>query len=322
MTSTVHIAGVAAELPAQGTRLEALQACGELHGSAALLAESGFGLCRISDVPASTLAERAVARLLAQTGTDPASVPLLVSASALPPSMLVPRWGARSMLEVPAGGHDLTRFGAMRLQHRLGLTHARVLGVAEAGCVALLQAVWLAQCVMAHEGLERAVCVSADVMPAGFRREVLHSVMSDAGCAVLLERGDGPCRLLAHGQLCNGWYWDADERGNELLAAYYPAGRRLVERTLGGLGLGMDDIACVLPNNVSLRSWQVMSRVLGLPLERVYTDNIARNGHAMACDNFVNLADARAAGRLRTGDRALLYGFGLGAHWACAVIEA
>jgi 3-oxoacyl-[acyl-carrier-protein] synthase-3 len=317
----VRIAGVAVEEPALVRDVEWLQAQGLLKTPAAQLRESGFGTCRISHVSASELALRALRRLLEDTCTPPERVQLLVTASALPPSAIVPRADTLSMCEQPVSGLDLTRYTAARVQHEAGLEGARVLGVTELGCVALLNAVWLAHRLMDQEGWDTAVCVNADVMPRQLGREVLYSLMSDAGCAVLLRRGDVGHRMLHHAQMSKGFYWDAERCHNELLASYYPTGKRLIANALQRCGMTLDDIACVLPNNVSRRSWEVMCQVLRLPMDKVYSGNIARHGHAMASDNFINLRDALREGRVKPGDRVLLFGFGLGAHWACSVVE-
>jgi 3-oxoacyl-[acyl-carrier-protein] synthase-3 len=314
------VAAVAAETPARVCDVEWLEAHGLVQTPAAQLRDSGFAQCRIADVSADALAFQAIRRLLDDSGTAASAVQLLVTATALPTSAVVPAAGDRSMLDRPAADTSLTRYGVTRLQHALSLVNARTLGVTELGCVSLLNAVWLAHRLMDQEGWDTAVCVNADVMPAGLPRETLYSVMSDAACAVLLQRGRGH-RLLHHSQMTKGFYWDAQACRQELLAAYYPTAKRLIANALAHCGLSLDDIACVLPNNVSLRSWEAMCQVLRLPIGRVYTDNIARHGHAMASDPFINLHDAVRAGRLRSGDRALLFGFGLGAHWACAVIE-
>jgi len=319
--SAVVIGAIAVEHPALVREVEELESLHLLDSPAAQLRDSGFAQCRIAEVPASTLAHRAVQRLLADGRIAAESVQLLVTASAMPTSSVVPRDGALSIMEHPPSGLDLTCYGSTRVQHELGLVNARTLGITELGCVALLEAVWLAHRLMDQEGWDTAVCVSADVMPPGLKREVLHSLMSDAGCAVLLTRGPGGHRLLHHAQMTKGFYWDAQACRNELLAAYYPTARRLIANALAHCGLTLDDIACVLPNNVSRRSWEALCAVLRLPIERVYTDNIARHGHAMGADQFINLQDAVRAGRVRRGDRALLFGFGLGAHWACSVVE-
>jgi len=317
----VCVSAVACEWPANLCSVEQLETAGLLQSPAAQLRDSGFNQCRISDLPASTLARRAVERLLANSGMPAKQVRLLVTASSLPPNALVPRGCATTVLDRPYAGLDLTRFTGTRLQYELQLSGARTIGVTELGCVSLLNAVWMAHRLMDQEGWDAAICVNADVMPQALGREVLYSVMSDVACAVLLTRGSDGHRLLHHGQMTKGFYWDAQACPGELLAAYYPTGKRLIANTLAQAGLTLDDIACVLPNNASRRSWEAMCEVLRLPIERVYTDNIARHGHAMASDQFINLHDAVRAGRVSRGDRALLFGFGLGAHWACSVVQ-
>lgn len=319
--SGVGIGAVACEWPANVCTVEQLEAAGLLQTPAAQLRDSGFAQCRVSDLPACTLARRAVQRLLDESGTPAKDVRLLVTATALPPNALVPRSCATTALDQPPAGLDLTRYTGTRLQHELQLSSARTIGVTELGCVSLLGAVWMAHRLMDQEGWDAAICVNADVMPQSLGREVLYSVMSDVACAVLLTRGAGGHRLLHHAQMTKGFYWDAQACSGEVLAAYYPTAKRLIANTLAQAGLTLDDIACVLPNNVSRRSWEAMCDVLRLPIERVYTDNIARHGHAMASDQFINLHDAVRAGRVRRGDRVLLFGFGLGAHWACSVVE-
>lgn len=317
----VHVGAVAYETPAIDCDVYELEARGLLQTPARTLHESGFERCRIAQDPPCTMARRAVQKLLEETGTRPEAVQLLVTASAMPTSTMVPPGDARTLFERTAQGLDITRYTGTRVQHELKLVNARTLGVTELGCVALLEAVWLAHRLMDEEGWDTAVCVNADLMPEGFPREILHSVISDSACAVLLTRDPAGHRIVAHGQMTRGFYWDAQATPGELLAAYYPTGKRLIANTLAKCGLGWDDIACVIPNNVSRRSWEAMCDVLRLPMDRVYTDNIARCGHAMAADQFINLHDALQAGRIKRGDRVLLYGFGLGAHWACSVVE-
>jgi 3-oxoacyl-[acyl-carrier-protein] synthase-3 len=73
---------------------------------------------------------------------------------------------------------------------------------------------------------------------------------------------------------------------------------------------------------VSARSWEILLGLLRLPNARLWTRNIARDGHTLAGDNFINLADAIDAGDVRPGDRVVLFSFGYGAHWSCITVEA
>jgi 3-oxoacyl-[acyl-carrier-protein] synthase-3 len=76
-------------------------------------------------------------------------------------------------------------------------------------------------------------------------------------------------------------------------------------------GLAWDDIAVVLPHNVNRVSWVRLARVLDLPLERVYLDNVAAQAHSFSADAFINYVDARAAGQLRPGDPYLMTASGI-----------
>ena len=83
----------------------------------------------------------------------------------------------------------------------------------------------------------------------------------------------------------------------------------------------MDDIALIIPHNVSLRSWEILGRLIRCPAERIYTNNIAKVGHTIASDNLLNLRHATEAGLVRKGDYMLLFTFGYGSNWASMVVQ-
>jgi 3-oxoacyl-[acyl-carrier-protein] synthase-3 len=72
---------------------------------------------------------------------------------------------------------------------------------------------------------------------------------------------------------------------------------------------------------VSRRSWEILLQLTGLAADQLYADNIAAKGHVISGDNFINLKDAGDSGRLRSGDRLLLFNFGFGASWSCLLVE-
>jgi 3-oxoacyl-[acyl-carrier-protein] synthase-3 len=260
---------------------------------------------------ADQLAPRAVRRLLDRTGVDPSTIGVLFYAGAAPASH--------------AAGESLLAgfsYPAARLQYEFEFAGARTIGVSQTGCLGMMTAVSLGRAVlMADAAVERVLCVSVDVLPAGSSREILYNLISDGACAVLLERGDGPDRLVAERQITKGYYWDCETRGNEIVAAYFPTARTLIRDTLASAALTADDIALIVPHNVSLRSWEILLQLTALPLERLYADNIPMKAHVISGDNFINLKDAEGQGRLRTGDRLLLFNFGFGASWASLLVE-
>ena len=302
-------------LPSCRHSLADLERRGQLDSPADTLASFGFAHALVSDGPAEALASAALARLLRGHSVDPESIDALFYAGALPASH------ACSAHDEP-GWLDGFNYPAARLQYELGLINAAVCGIGQVGCLGLMSAIataidWLS----ARPEATRAVALSADVLPAGASREILYNVISDGACAVLVERGAGPNRVAARRQITKGYYWNAQTHRNELVAAYFPTARTIVLELLRSAGLVLDDITRVIPHNVSRRSWEILLGLLGLPLDRLYADNIAAKGHVIAADNLINLKDAADSGAIRRGDRVLLFNFGFGANWAAWVIE-
>jgi 3-oxoacyl-[acyl-carrier-protein] synthase-3 len=307
------ITAIAYALPEQRLTVEELDDRALLAGGAPRLRAFGFEHVHVSDVDAGELALRA-ARGLADTHPfDPDSIDALFYAGALPSSH-----SARSS----GGPLDGFCYPAARLQYELGLLNATVTGISQAGCVGLMRAVQLAADFLgAHPEAARVLAVSADVLARDQPREILYNVISDGACAVLVERDASRNRVLAYRNLSKGYYWYVNASAAEIVAAYFPTARTIVKEALAAAGLAPADVAWVMPQNVSRRSWEILMELLALPSARLYADNIASKGHVIAADNFINLADASSAGLLRRGDRLLLFNFGFGANWSCMLLE-
>ena len=61
--------------------------------------------------------------------------------------------------------------------------------------------------------------------------------------------------------------------------------------------------------------------IIGLPLERVFLDNVPVTGHCFCADPFINYRTALDLGRLRPGDHYLIAAVGLGATFSAMVFE-
>jgi 3-oxoacyl-[acyl-carrier-protein] synthase-3 len=208
------------------------------------------------------------------------------------------------------------------LQYEFGLLNATVVGISQVGCQGLMSAVKCASdFLLANPDARRVLCVSADVFPACAKREVIYNVISDGACALLVEKDAGTNRIIAQRQITKGYYWDSVQRKNEIVAAYFPTAKHIVNETLAAAGLKPGDLAWIIPHNVSLRSWEILLGLLGLSREKLFADNIATKGHVIAADNFINLKDATDAGKLQRGDKLLLFNFGFGANWSCLILE-
>ena len=217
---------------------------------------------------------------------------------------------------------DLFRYPASFLQHELELDHASVAGVDQQGCASLLSAIRIARAmIVAEEGIDTVLCVGADRLPAGACREQIYNVISDGAGAALVRRNAPRNRILAARQITKGALWEPSSLEHEVIASYFPTARTLILETLEQAGLTLDDLAWILPHNVSLRSWEILLGLLGVRRERLFDRNIARVGHTIAADNIINLRDATDAGLLAPGDRVMLFTFGYGLNWSCMILE-
>lgn len=299
-------------LPSNSLSVRELEDAGLLVSRAGQLQSFGFERCYISDESADELALRAAAALLQNYGIRPESVDLLLYAGAIAPSHHV------------AGEQFLSNFNypATKLQFELGLTRASVAGISQAGCMGLTYAVKFAgDFLRSNAEAQCVLCVSADVLPEGVQREILYNVISDGACALMVARNSARNRILAHRSVTKGYYWDCVARKNEILAAYFPTAKNLVQDLLRGADCAPEQLRVVLPHNVSYRSWEILLDLIGVKKEQLFAANISQKGHVIAADNWINLKDAMTGNLLNPGDKLLAFNFGFGANWAATLIE-
>ncbi|MEO6331317.1 MAG: 3-oxoacyl-[acyl-carrier-protein] synthase III C-terminal domain-containing protein [Gemmatimonadaceae bacterium] len=320
----IGMAELAYYLPSRRRSLEELHRDGLLTGSPETLATFGFQYAHVTDGESNLdMAVEAARRVLHQSAVDPSEIGLLLYATALTSSatMAADSAAARGAVLRLDSVAECFQYPASCLQAELELTRAAVAGVDQQGCASLMSALRIGRAMLsAEQELGTVLCVSADVFPAGQPRDLVYNVISDGACAVLLARG-ARNRILSCAQVTKGSYWDAAAIEHEVIAAYFPTAKNLITSALASAGLSLDDIALVIPHNVSRRSWDILCGLLNLPEDRVYTDNIARVGHTIASDNILNLRDAIDGGRVAPGDKLLLFTFGFGLNWSCMVVE-
>lgn len=320
----VMITGASYFLPPTIRSLSDLAREGLLSGDVAPLATFGFANVRIArDESQVDMAVRAARDLLEETGTGSDDVDLVLYAGALAssgvePSLPPPPGSVLHLTSVP----ELFRYPASMLQQELDLSNAVVAGVSQQGCASMFTAIRMGRAALiADPGVRQVLCVASDRLPDGAARDVVLNVVSDGACAVLLRR-DGPGdRILACHQVSKPMMYGDASLDAEVIAAYFPTAVRTIEATLRMAGLTIDDIAWIIPHNVSLRSWEILLGMLKAPREKLYAANIARVGHTIAADNVINLRDAHDAGLIAPGDRLLLFTFGFGLNWSCMILE-
>ena len=316
------IAGISYVFPACNRSVRQLAGDAMLESSAATLESFGFSNVHVgtSESPYE-LARDAVERLFRDSRIDPESVGLLIYGGT-PGTMA---FSAADEADQASSGFcttDRFKYPSARLQYDLGLTNASVFGLDQLACTTLLGAVRIARSLCITEGIERALCVSSEFFPMHAGREAIFNCTSDAACAVLVEKTGARNRLIAASTVTKGYYWDTDSLRDEVVASYFPTARFVAQRTIEQAGWSPSDVDWIIPHNVSMRSWQILSGLLRLPNAKLWSENIALHGHTLAGDNFINYRDALDAGAIEAGHRVLLFSYGFGAHWTGLAVEA
>jgi 3-oxoacyl-[acyl-carrier-protein] synthase-3 len=88
---------------------------------------------------------------------------------------------------------------------------------------------------------------------------------------------------------------------------------------LAAAGLEVTDVDLFVGHQANARILDAVAARLGLPDGTAHL-TVADHGNTSAASVPLALADARAAGRLRTGDRVLLTAFGAGLTWGSALV--
>jgi len=322
MPPVPSIAAVAYAVPAESRTLAELGAAGLLQSEPALLERFGFAHVHVATAESPFgLGQRAAESLMATEKIDPLTVDALIWGGPQGPTAFVPMPGA---VESSAAHRSTARFHfpGTRLQHALGLDRATVLGIDQTACTTLLGAVRVARALCIAEGLERVLCVASEFFPADAGREAIFNCTSDAAVAVLVDRDGERNRIRGARHVTKGYYWNADALRDELVASYFPTARHVIQQAAAAARWSLADIDWVIPHNVGRQSWAVLLGLLGIDEARLWDANIPRIGHTLAGDNFINLADAVAAGAVRPGHRLILFSYGYGAHWTALAVEA
>jgi 3-oxoacyl-[acyl-carrier-protein] synthase-3 len=297
------ISGIAYALPARRRSVRELHALGQLESDPALLEQFGFSHVYVAEEETPYALALAAARALLD---DCAFAPAGSAAAATSHIASTRRF----------------QYPATRMQYDLDLECASTFALDQLACTSLFSAVRVARALVATGDARRVLCVSSEFFPADAGREAIYNCTADAACAVLVDHDAPRNRILASAHTTKGYYWQGDAMRNEIVASYFPTAKHVIAETLARASWRPDDVTWVMPHNISIRSWEILLGLTGIPRERLWSGNIARIGHTLAGDNFINLRDAVSDGSVRPGDRLLLFSYGYGAHWTALALEA
>lgn len=109
-------------------------------------------------------------------------------------------------------------------------------------------------------------------------------------------------------------------RGREIYKFAVTMMHSLVQETTEEAGIGIADLALVIPHQSNLRIIESAAARLGLPMEKV-SINIDRYGNTSAASIPMALHEARETGRINSGDLIMLVAFGAGLTWGSVLMR-
>jgi 3-oxoacyl-[acyl-carrier-protein] synthase-3 len=254
------------------------------------------------------LATEAGLKAIRQAGIDPATVDLLVLATATPDQ------------SVPATSASV--------QHALGLKCGAF--DLNAACSGFIYALVTAHAYLSL-GCRRILVIGVDTISriVDWSDRSTAVLFGDGAGAVVLDAVEGPGQLL-------GWHLDCDGSGAGLLQAdvgghvkmdgrevFKRAVRLMVEsseRSMAMAGITASQVGLLVPHQANIRIIEAASERLSIPMDRISVV-LHRTGNTSSASVPLAMVQAIDDGRIHDGDYLLMVGFGAGMTAASTVIR-
>jgi 3-oxoacyl-[acyl-carrier-protein] synthase-3 len=209
------------------------------------------------------------------------------------------------------------------------------------GCTGSSAAWGLARDILLADPRRESVLIAYSSLPVGVDRiRYPVTVVGDGAFAMTVVRGGRPT-LRAHRVEADGrfhdlfrvnyrqapWYeWretcaSADRYTFELAMHSRNRIGRMVDEVLDETGIGKQNIAAALMQNVTASAYQFYEKLLGLPIHPVCVGHLADYGHLGAMDVVLNLDQLISCGDVSSGDFVLVMNNSPVAAWAVTLWE-
>src|SRR5438309_7236707 len=231
------------------------------------------------------------------------------------------------------------------VQSEIGATHAGAFDV-EAACTSFVTALGVARGMISSGAVQNALVIGAECLSRllNFKDRTTCVLFGDGAGAVVVEASNasvGVESVVLHSEGSKGEMLmvkaggsrvpatkDTVEQGQHFITMQGGEVFKLAvksmadaaEEALREAGLGLEDIALMIPHQANMRIIEGVAKRLHFPMEKVFV-NIQRYGNTSAASIPIALCEAAAEGRLRRGDKVLLVAFGGGFTWGASVLE-
>jgi 3-oxoacyl-[acyl-carrier-protein] synthase III len=213
------------------------------------------------------------------------------------------------------------------LCRKLGVDQASAFSISHQNCSAGLYSLKVAESLLqAEEPGARVLVISGEKVSSSVIQKIPGTTLmgeASAACLASLEKPGHGVMGLAYRAL--GEFNESINMPEPLKQryqkVYIPTMAEVMKEALRISRVSLDDLSLVLPHNVNRFSWGQLSRYLGLPLDRIYLENVPKIGHCFCADPFINLSTALLEGVIGPGDMVMMVTAGLGATFAAVTVQ-
>lgn len=214
----------------------------------------------------------------------------------------------------------LMDFPASRLQAACGLQDTQVIGLNQQACTGMLGGIRLARALLqAESDVDDILCITADKFPADAIYEQSYNLISDGAAAVVVSRLERGFRVLGCHQITNGALVQASD--DEAVGTYFNYTHRLVQESLAKIDAEMGDIDWIIAQNMNVKAWQILARLLNFDADRVFFESLPEVGHVISGDNVINLKRLDEKDSIHPGDKLMMLMAGYGMNWQSVILE-
>jgi 3-oxoacyl-[acyl-carrier-protein] synthase-3 len=255
---------------------------------------------------------------------DKASIGLVLVAT-VSPDMLVPSMGAL-------------------VKREMGLDNAVAYDI-NAACSGFIYGLWNAEALMKTHGIKRALVIGVERLSRITNWEDRGTCIlfgDGAGCAILELNEDKKGIISSHIKNYDDVnnvltvdmeyrkipFWDDGAKepyihmnGTQVFRFAVGAIGEAMETVLQKAGLTADDVKYYVPHQANMRIIQSAAQRMKQPLEK-FQVNIQTTGNSSAASIPMALADLMKSGKVQSGDKIMLVGFGGGLSAGAVVFEA
>jgi len=195
-----------------------------------------------------------------------------------------------------------------------------VIGLNQQACTGMLGGIRLARALLQSEAdVDDILCVTADRFPSDAIYEQSYNLISDGAAAVVVSRLERGFRVVGCHQITNGALVQASD--DEAVGTYFNYTHRLVQESLAKVDAKIGDIDWIIAQNMNIKAWQILARLLSFDTERVSFASLPEVGHVISGDNIINLKKLDESDAIRPGEKLLLLMAGYGMNWQSVILE-